>query len=270
MPKISQLALLLLVALPGTAHAQADRLLAGYQIEWQGLTIGVFETEVVTEPDRYRITYRARTTGFLGWVWPFSSEGSSDGGREAMQPLPESYQVTSRRRDEEESWAVRFGTDGRAVHVDLPLEEILEREPVPADMQVAPDPLALALAAIMGAGPGVKLTGTSFDGKRALRLEGACAEDLVALADTPPGSAAAAQREALACLVDGELAAGASRRWQGRTMRDDDRQPVAVWLGRGILEDGFWPVRVEAPTRYGTVTIRLVSLQPAAAAPPSN
>ena len=53
-------------------------------------------------------------------------------------------------------------------------------------------------------------------------------------------------------------------------MRDDERGPVAVWLGRGILEDAFWPVRVEAATRYGTVTVRLVSLQPAADAPPSN
>ena len=265
LPKISRLALLLvLVVLPGTTQAQAARLSAGYEIEWQGLPIGAFETEVLTEAESYQVSYRARTTGFLGWLWPFSSEGSSEGSLAAMRPMPQYYQVFSRRRDEDDRWAVRFAADGRAVHVDVPIEERLEREPVPPALQVAPDPLALALAAIGAAAPGAQLAGTSFDGKRALRFEVACADDLVALADAPPGAAAAAERDALACTVDGDLAAGASRRWQGRSMRDDERTPVAVWLGRGILEDAFWPVRVEAPTRYGTVTVRLVSLQPAA------
>jgi hypothetical protein len=265
--KISRLALLLvLVVLPGTTQAQAARLFAGYEIEWQGLPIGAFETEVLTEAESYQVSYSARTIGFLGWVWPFSSEGSSEGSLAAMRPVPQYYQVLSRRRDEDDRWAVRFAADGRAVHVDVPIEELLEREPVPPALQVAPDPLALALAAIGAAAPGAQLAGTSFDGKRALRFEVACAHDLVALADAPPGAAAAAEREALACTVDGDLAAGASRRWKGRSMRDDERNPVAVWLGRGILEDAFWPVRVEAQTRYGTVTVRLVSLQPAAAA----
>jgi len=267
LPKISRLALLLvLVVLPGTTQAQAARLSAGYEIEWQGLPIGAFETEVLTEAESYQVSYRARTTGFLGWLWPFSSEGSSEGSLAAMRPMPQYYQVFSRRRDEDDRWAVRFAADGRAVHVDVPIEERLEREPVPPALQVAPDPLALALAAIGAAAPGAQLAGTSFDGKRALRFEIACAEELVALADAPPGAAAAADHEALACTVDGDLAAGASRRWQGRSMRDAERTPVAVWLGRGILADAFWPVRVEAPTRYGTVTVRLVSLQPAAAA----
>jgi len=267
LPKISRLALLLvLVALPATSHAQAERLLASYQIEWQGLPIGAFETEVLTEAETYRVTYRARTTGFLGWLWPFSSEGLSEGSFAAMEPMPQYYQVSSRRRDEDDRWSVRFGADGRAVQVEVAAEELAEREPVPTALQVAPDPLGLALAAIVDAAPGAMLAGASFDGKRVLRLEGSCAEDLVALADVPPGTAAAAEREALACTVDGELVAGASRRWKGRSMRDDDREPVAVWLGRGVLDDAFWPVRVEAPTRYGTVTVRLVSLQPAAAA----
>jgi hypothetical protein len=268
---ISRLALLLvLVALPGTSQAQAARLFAGYEIEWQGLPIGAFETEVWNGETSYRVTYRARTTGFLSWLWPFSSEGSSEGSLAAMRPMPEYYQVTSRRRDESDRWAVHFGADGRAVQVEVAAEELAEREPVPAGLQVAPDPLALAFAAIVDAAPGAKLTGASFDGKRVLRLQGSCAEDLVALADASPGAAAAAAREALACTVDGDLAAGASRRWQGRSMRDDDRKPVAVWLGRGILEDTFWPVRVEAQTRYGTVTVRLVSLQPTADGTASN
>ncbi|MGH6917998.1 MAG: DUF3108 domain-containing protein [Geminicoccaceae bacterium] len=271
MPKIARLALLLIpLVLPGASHAQAERLFAGYAIEWQGLPIGAFETELLNEEGTYRVTYRARTTGFLGWLYPFSSEGSSEGTRVATQHMPHYYDGASRRRDDSSSWAVRFHPDGRAIRVDVPAEDRIDREPVPPALQVAPDPLALALGAIGAAAPGAQLTGTSFDGRRALRFEVACGENLVALADAPPGAAAAAEREALACTVDGELAAGASRRWKGRSMRDEGRAPVAVWLGRGVLEDAFWPVRVEAPTRYGTVTVRLVSLQPAAGATPSN
>ena len=252
LPKISRLALLLvLVVLPGASQAQAERLFAGYEIEWQGLPIGAFETELLTEAESYRVSYRARTTGFLGWLWPFSSEGSSEGSLAAMRPMPQYYQVTSRRRDESDRWAVRFAADGRAIQVDVPVEERLEREPVPAALQVAPDPLALALAAIGAAAPGAQLTGTSFDGKRALRFEVACAEDLVALADAPPGAAAAAEREALACTVDGELAAGASRRWQGRSMRDDERAP-----GRGVARPRHPRGRVLAGAGRGADPLR--------------
>jgi Protein of unknown function (DUF3108) len=251
---------LALMAAPGAAQALPERLVAGYAIEWQGLPIGVFETELVTGSDAYRVVYEARTTGFLGWLWPFSSEGSSEGGLAAMRAVPEYYEVTSRRRDESERWAVRFGADGRVVQVEMAAEELAEREPVPPALQVAPDPLGLALGAIGVAAPAARFTGASFDGKRTLRFELACADDLVPLPDPAPGAA----DEALACTVDGELIAGASRRWRGRTMRDEERAPAAVWLGRGIFGDGFWPVRVEAPTRYGTVTVRLVRLEPAA------
>ncbi len=267
--KVSPLPLLLVLALPGVSPAQADRLFAGYEIEWQGLPIGTFETELSTGEDSYRVSYRARTTGILGWLFPFTSEGSSEGTR-AMQVMPARYQGQSSWRDDRHFWVVRFDGDGRVTQVELPEEDRLEREPVPASLQVAPDPLALALRAIGAAAPGARLDGASFDGKRALRFELACADDLVPLADPPPGAAAAAEQGALACTVNGELAAGASRRWKGSSMRDDDREPVAVWLGRGILKDAFWPVRVEAPTSYGTVTARLVSLQPESTTPAAN
>jgi Protein of unknown function (DUF3108) len=253
-----------LAASPGAAHALAERLVAGYEIEWQGLPIGAFETEVVTEAEDYRVAYQARTTGILGWLFPFASQGSSEGTRTAAEVMPQYYEGGSRRRDESSSWAVRFGADGRAIEVEIPEEDLADREPVPPALQVAPDPLGLALGAIDVAGPAVRFSGTSFDGKRALRFELACADDLMPLADTRPGGAAAVDDETLACTVDGDLIAGASRRWQGCTMRDDDRAPAAVWLGRGIFGDAFWPVRVEAPTRYGTVTVRLVRLEPAA------
>ena len=43
---------------------------------------------------------------------------------------------------------------------------------------------------------------------------------------------------------------------QGRA----DREPVQVWLRRGVQGDGYWPVRLEAASRFGTVTGRLLFL----------
>ena len=45
---------------------------------------------------------------------------------------------------------------------------------------------------------------------------------------------------------------------QGRA----DREPVRVWLRRGVQGDGYWPVRLEAAFRFGTVTGRLMAIDP--------
>jgi Protein of unknown function (DUF3108) len=259
--KVSWLALLTLILVPGAARAQTERLLAGYEIAWQGLEIAAFEADLATEPERYQLSYRARTTGLLGWLFPFVSEGSSEGARSAAQAMPQRYRAGSTRRDESRSWAVTFDTDGRAIEIELPQQDLADREPVPEELRVAPDPLALMLGAIGRAAPGVRLTGMSFDGKRAVRYELACAQELAPVPDKPPAAAAAGQ-DALACTVDGELAAGASRRWGKRSMRNEERDPATVWLARGLAGSGFWPVLVEAQTRYGEVTARLVSLEP--------
>jgi hypothetical protein len=238
-----------------------DRLFAGYAIDWEGLHIGAFEAILERAPGRYQLSYEARAEGMIGWLFPFVSHGSSEGARSAAQIMPERYQVGSRGRDYDRSWAVAFDGDGRAVVAAVPEDELLDREPVPDALQVAPDPLALMLDAITQAAPGVRSTGNSFDGKRALRFALDCAPAMVALTDVPAGAAAAAEHDALACTVDGELVGGASRRWRGRTMRDGEREPATVWLRGGILDGSLWPVRVVAETRYGTVTAHLVQLE---------
>ena len=131
-----------------------------------------------------------------------------------------------------------------------------QRDPVPPALQKAPDPLALALGATRIAAPGARLEGVSFDGKRAVRFELACADAEQALAPDDP---AVSIHSALDCTVDGELIAGASRRWQSG--RDTDRRPTRVLLGRGIVPGRYWPVRVEAETRFGMVVVRLTRYQ---------
>jgi len=249
---------LALSILSQAAHAQ-DRLFAGYAIDWEGLHIGAFEAQLVTEPGRYQLSYATRTEGLIGWLFPFVAEGWSRGTRTAGEIVPEHFQGDSAWRDRTRTWAVAFDGDGQVVEIDVPEEDLQDRDPVPPALQVAPDPLALALDSIISAAPGVQRTGTSFDGRRAIRFALDCAPTMEGFHDVPAGAAAAAEGEALACTVAGELVAGASRRWRDRG--DEEREPATVWLRGGILEGSLWPVRVVAETRYGTVTAQLVQLE---------
>jgi len=251
------------LALSDGRSTLADRLVAGYEIDWKGLEIGAFEAELTTTTTSYRLSYRARTAGMLGWLFPFESEGWSEGTRADDQPMARHYQASSRWRDGGGDWGVSFAPDGRADRIEVPAEELAERDPVPAQLAVAPDPLTLILEAAGAAGPGVRLSGTSFDGKRALRFELACGDEMVRVALTRTDDG---EHAALICSATGELAAGASRRWHDRHADEgEERPPAKVWLGRDILEDGYWPVRVEIDTEYGTVIARLIKLEPASA-----
>lgn len=258
---------LALTMLSGGAQAQ-DRVFASYAIDWQGLHIGAFDARLLTEPGRYELSFEARTEGLIGWLFPFVSRGSSMGTRTAGEIMPERFQGDSAWRDNTRLWVVAFDEGGRAVEIDAPEDDEHDRDPVPEALQVAPDPLALLLRAIVTAAPGVQLSGNSFDGRRVISSELDCAPTMVALADVPPGAAAAAEREALACTVAGHLVAGGSRRWREREEgADEEHKPATVWLSEGIVEGSLWPVRVVGESRYGTVTARLVALNPDPPAP---
>lgn len=239
------LALLALPMLATPAAAQPQH--ATYELSWNTLEVATVETELSRDEAGYRLVWRGQTSGFLGVLYPFVSQAWSEGGDLQGGLVPRLHAGMSQRGDEAEGWAVDFDASGKAVRIDVPEDDRIEREPVPPQLQVGPDPLSLALLALDRAGPGARETGTAFDGRRVLRLSAVCAEAPEMLPETG---------EALLCTVEGELVAGASRRWRDRG--DTERPPARVWLQRGALAEGWWPVRVEAVTRWGTVTARLV------------
>jgi hypothetical protein len=236
------------------APAAAGGLTATYAFTWAGLEVGELEAEVAEDGAGYRVAWRGRTVGLIGTLFPYASEGASEGRRESGRLRPERFAGRSVWRDGSGAWGVAFDPDGQVARIDLPEEQRAEREPVPEALQVAPDPATLALRAIAAAGPGTRLEASSFDGKRAVRFALACADPA-----TPAGGVAAE----LLCTVEGRLLAGASRRWRERQGdQADRREPVKVWLQPGLWPDELWPVRVEAPTRFGTVEARLVRAEP--------
>lgn len=224
---------------------------AAYTVHWGGFEVAVIETRLVLEQGAYRLTWTGGTTGFLGRLYPLQSEGVSEGSRQGDSLVPARFAGESRRAAEVQPWSVAYAPDGRVVRVELPEDERDEREPVPVALQRGPDPLTLALETVLAAAPGLRASATSFDGRRAMRFAAAC---------TPAPIAAAAggveeTRPALLCTIAGEVTAGRHRRW-----RDPDRaprEPVKVRLEQGVVGDLWWPVRVEAPTRWGAVIAHL-------------
>lgn len=248
--------LLSLLLAPQLAAAEPVR--ATYELSWNGIEVATAESELSRDPGGYKLVWRGETSGFLGLVYPFTSEAMSEGIRHGGGLTPVLHTGQSLRQEETNAWTVTFDASGRAVRVEIPEDDRLERDPVPAELQVGPDPLSLALLALDRVGPGVRQTGTAFDGRRVIRLDAACADAPEPLADIGP---------ALLCTVEGELVAGASRRWRERDQPREERPPARVWLTRGELTDGWWPVLVEATTRWGTVTARLI---PGASSPPAG
>lgn len=242
-----------LLAMPAAA---AEPLRATYELSWNGLEVAVAQSELSRQETGYRLVWRGETSGFLGLVYPFASEAISEGVRTPDGLAPVLHAGQSQRRDEATAWTVGFDAAGKAVRVDIPLEDRAEREPVPAELQVGPDPLSLALLALDRVGPGVRQAGTAFDGRRVVRLAAICADAPEPLDEVG---------QALLCTVEGELVAGASRRWRDREQPREERPPTRVWLIRGGIAEGWWPVRIEAATRWGVVTARLVP--PVAASP---
>lgn len=243
-------ALIAAVLVPGTGSA-AERLDARYVMTWKGLEVGRFEARLAFDDAGYRVGYRAETVGIVAWLFPFTSAGASEGGI-GDGLIPARHVGESRRRNGRSAWTVRFDDEGAAHEVEVTTTVDEQREPVPAELRRAPDPLSLALHITDAAAPGVRLEEHAFDGKRAIRFELACAEQEEAVDDA---ALAPRVRTALRCTLDGDLAGGRSRRWA--SSRDEERKPAVILLSREIAPGRYWPLRVTADTRFGPVVVDL-------------
>jgi hypothetical protein len=238
------------LAVSGACSAGAAEIItATYTFSWAGLDVGTFRARVEADAATYSARWEARTTGMVGTLFPFTSQGSARGRREGDRFAVAHYGGESSWRDGGSTWQVSFAADGRATAVDVPASERAEREPVPAELQVAPDPATLALTAIAAAQPGTRLDARSYDGRRVVAFAMSCA------GAEPPATGE------LACAVSGELLAGGLRSWRATERERADREPIQVWLRRGVHGQGYWPVRLEVEAPVGTVTARLIGIE---------
>lgn len=246
------------VAVADAGAAAAATLEADYVVRWSGMEIGRFDTALRRRGNDYHLSYQARTSGPLRWVVDFSSAGWAAGRIDAEGVVPRHFRGQSRWRDGGGFWRVSFAADGRVTELALDDATRADREPVPDELQRGPDPLSLMLAAVQDAGAGERLAASSFDGRRAMRYDLACAQERSVV---QPVALGGAPRDALLCEVDGALVAGRSQRWSDRAeVRAQDRSPVRIWLVAEVGGLAHWPVRLEADSRYGTVTVELAAL----------
>ena len=263
MRKIVRLVLASIAVAAPTAAAASEPLSASYTARWSGIEIGRFSTELRRTGERYHLTYRARTSGPLRWVADFSSDGWATGRLANGRAESEHFRGQSRWRDGEGFWRVDFAADGRATEVAIDEATRADREPVPEHLRRGPDPLSLMLDAMGRAAAGQRVQGQSFDGRRAMRYTMACAAERSPIR---PAALGTMPREALVCTADGELLAGRSARWSDRAQEHaGDRTPPRIWLVPEVGGMPHWPVRIEAESRWGTVTIELDSFTDPAA-----
>ncbi len=249
---------LLLASLVLAAPAAASEpLLASYTVRWSGIEVGRFSTELRRTGERYHLAYYAQTSGPLSWVADFASEGWATGRLRDGTVRTEHFRGQSRWRDGEGYWRVSFLEDGRTSELELDEATRADREPVPEPLRRGPDPLSLMLEAMNQVAAGRVLEGRTFDGRRALHYSMSCETERSPI---QPAALGAATHDALVCAADGELLAGRSKRWSdnadGRTR---ERTPPRIWLVPEIGGMPHWPVRIEAESRWGTVTIELDS-----------
>jgi hypothetical protein len=236
----------------------AAALSAAYSVRWNGIEIGRFDVELRRNAGDYHLAYHARTSGPLSWVARFTSSGWAAGRLDEAGVTPKRFQGASRWRDGEGFWRLSFGADGQVTALELDEWTRADREPVPPELQRGPDPLSLMLQAMLEAGAGRTIEGRSFDGRRAMRYDLVCAAERLPI---EPAALGAESRDALVCEADGALEAGRSKRWSDAAEdRTRERSPVRVWLVPELGGLPHWPVRIEADSRFGGVTVELETL----------
>ena len=189
-----------------------------------------------------------------GWSAPCSrspregmAEGRRDGERYPAQPL---WRAAAGGATAAASGASRSRPDGRATRSRCRPTDLAEREPVPdgAARRAGPGLAGARRHRPRGAGDPPRRTElrrpARGPGRARLRRRRRRRDGRARLHGLRPPA-----RRRVASLARAEPAArpSASRGGYG--------------CGSGVHGDGFWPVRLEAPSRFGTVAARLVSIE---------
>jgi hypothetical protein len=247
------------LASPASADGIAARNVdAQYVVRWAGIEVGRFQADFRREGGRYRLAYQVTTAGPLRWITDFRSSGWAMGRIVPSGVQPEHFQGQSNWGEGERFWRVSFDPEGKVTELELDPETKADREPVPERLMQGPDPLSLAVQAMLEAGVGAPFEGQMYDGKRAVSVSMTCSAErspivLAALGET--------SLDTLVCAGDGERLAGRSKRWSDKADEQvEDRRPATIWLAPDMGGLPYWPVRIEASARFGTVTIELDSI----------
>jgi hypothetical protein len=156
-------------AVPAAATS-ADRMNLVYQVYSGGFHILNFELELALAPERYDVTTRMRSAGFVGWFMSWKQDAGSQGlfGQDGVSPIRHRSEGEFRGRRR----SVEIDYDAgkvNAVRLDPPPQDDEGREEVSVERRrEAMDPISAILSAIrrISAGQGCGGRLPVFDGRR--------------------------------------------------------------------------------------------------------
>jgi hypothetical protein len=220
---------------------------AGYELYLGGFWVGELQSEVSLDGDGYVARFALESRGVAAWLADVRSLVEAEGTIEDGRLVPRHYRADTRRNREERSTRLSFDRDGRVVQ----LEVRPAPEPVPRELQRAPDPVSALLEIIrtvLAPEGEAAHTVTSFGGVRAVRLGVTCPRHepvpLVEGVDLPG--------QALRCDIEAEQLAGPPPDY-GAGLSIEEL--ATLWLVP--LEQGGVLVRARMRSRLGAVMVRI-------------
>jgi hypothetical protein len=225
-----------------------------YKLYVGGLNALTFDTRVALQDGGYDIRLQARTSGWIGSLWPFVLEGRAGGTRAAGGALtPERFATANVWGDSGKRW-VRMAYPS----ADGPPEVTAEPDPAKDDRAVVPaearagtrDPISAIYGLILGAGEVCAGTHQIFDGRRRYDVS---AENL-GDARVPESSYAIYAGAATKCRIRIEKVTGFWEKYESKRRYPDT---VDVWLARVAEDLPPLPVRIETDTLVGALRVHL-------------
>ncbi|MDZ7712419.1 MAG: DUF3108 domain-containing protein [Rhodovibrio sp.] len=228
-----------------------------YKLYVGGLNALTFDTRVALEDGRYDIRLQARTSGWIGSLWPFVLEGRADGRRAPSGALqPARFATANVWGDNGKRW-VRMDYPAH----DGPPEVTAEPKPSKDDRAVVPaeartgtrDPISAIYGLILGAGEACAGRHQIFDGRRRYDV----AAEKLGPAEVPESSYAVYAGEATKCRITIEKVTGFWEKYESKRRYPDT---VDVWLARVSEDLPPLPVRIETDTLVGALRIHLTEI----------
>ena len=234
-----------------------------YSAYYGGLSAVQVDARINITPNGYEITTKGRSTGFLDFLFPFSSHVLGTGrfgGKGAFDDKAQARHLALQSTFRGRTRVIEIGsqTDGDVTLSITPPIPLDERDPVPRELQAGTlDPIAALVAAATQPSAQAACSGT-------LRIFNGKTRTDVSLVHLGAETLAANRFSVFSGLAEKcearykTLAGGYKKSWFGS---DGPPPVITFWIARIDNADFWTPVRVEAETELAKVLIHLTSVQ---------
>jgi hypothetical protein len=243
-------------AAAGTLAADRNKVIAEYDISFNGFNIGSFRVDSAFSPDQYSMKADARISVLAGILFEWHGKTTSSGGMSAGAPRPEAYSFGYTTSDKRETIDVEFDNNNvKQVAVSPPQREAGGRIPVTRNhMRNVVDPLS-AIVMMTNVGSGNK-SGTEVCTRRLPIFDGKARYDLqLSYKKTKPVETAHGYKgPAYICKVKFRPIAG-HRRGDDEANFAANNEGMEIWMIPLRQADLYVPYYVYIPTAAGTASL---------------